>query len=74
MKKVCNQFREEHKIDVKICERGGTKLGSIAKSDPLKSLVCGRDDCFPCKNEGGGIVVEAVLPIGWNVWNVPEPM
>ena len=54
MRKVCKQFKEEHNIDVKICERGGRKLGSIVKSDPLKPQVCGRGDCFPCSNEGGG--------------------
>ena len=54
MRKVCRQFKEEHNIDGKIFERGGTKLGLIVKSDPLKPPVCGRGDCFPCANEGGG--------------------
>ena len=53
MRKVCKQFKEGHNIDVKICERGGRKHGSIVKSDPLKPQVCGRGDCFPCSNEGG---------------------
>ena len=25
MKKVCAQFKEEHNIDIKVCERGGIK-------------------------------------------------
>ena len=35
MKQVCKIFKEEHKIDVKVFERGGVKIGLIAKSDPL---------------------------------------
>ena len=48
MKAVCKKFKEEHKIEVKVYERGGSKVGSIAKSDPLKPATCGRDNCFPC--------------------------
>ena len=54
MKTVCKRFKEEHKIDVKVCERGGSKIGNIAKSDPLKPSNCNREDCFPCSKEGGG--------------------
>ena len=54
MKKVCTRFKEEHNIDIKVCERGGTKVGSIVKSDSLKPSVCDRGDCFPCAKEGGG--------------------
>ena len=54
MRKVLKRFKEEHKIDVKLCERGGSKLGNIAKSDPLKPPTCSREDCFPCSAEGGG--------------------
>ena len=67
MKKVLKQFKEEHKIDVKLCERGGSNIGSFAKSDPLKPQTCSREDCSA---EGGGIAVEAVLPTDWNVRNV----
>ena len=54
MKAVCKQFKEEHKIEVKVYERGGLKVGSLAKSDPLKPAMCGRDNCFPCTSGGGG--------------------
>jgi hypothetical protein len=54
MKSVCKKFKEEHKIEVKVYERGGSKVGSIAKVDPLKPDTCGRDDCFPCTSGGGG--------------------
>ena len=54
MKQVCKMFKEEHKIDVKVFERGGVKIGSIAKSDPLSSKGCDREDCFPCTSGGGG--------------------
>ena len=35
-------------------ERGGSKVGSMAKADPLKPDTCGKDNCFPCTSEGGG--------------------
>ena len=37
-----------------MCERGGSKVGNLAKSDPLKPSTCERDDCFPCTSGGGG--------------------
>ena len=55
MKKVLKRFKEENKIDVKLCERGGS---NIAKSDPLKSPTCSKKDCFHCSAEGGGIAWE----------------
>jgi hypothetical protein len=58
MKKVLKRFKEEHRIDVKLCERGGSNIGSIAKSDPLKSPTCSKEDCFHCSAEGGGIALE----------------
>ena len=54
MKNVLKRFKEEHKINVKLCERGGSKIGNIAKSDPLKPPTCSREDCFSCSAEGGG--------------------
>ena len=54
MKETCTQVKEEYNMDIKVCERGGTKVGSLVKSDPLKPSVCGRGDCFPCAEEGGG--------------------
>ena len=43
----------DHKIDVKVCERGGYKIGNIAKSDTLKPSNCKIEDCFLCSREGG---------------------
>jgi hypothetical protein len=54
MKKVCKNFKAEHKIDVKVFERGGVRIGTIAKSDPLSTKGCQRVDCFPCSSGGGG--------------------
>ena len=54
MKSLCKTFKNEHKIDVRVYERGGSKVGSIAKSDPLKPESCGRENCFPCTSGGGG--------------------
>ena len=39
---------------MRVYERGGSKVGSIAKSDPLKPESCGRENCFPCTSGGGG--------------------
>ena len=54
MKEVCKKFRVDHNIDVKVYERGGLKVGNIAKSDPLSPSTCERADCFPCTSGGGG--------------------
>ena len=54
MKDVCKIFKNEHNIDVKVFERGGIKIGNIAKSDPLSPSTCGRNDCFSCTSGGGG--------------------
>jgi hypothetical protein len=54
MKEVCKKFKVEHNIDVKVFERGGLKIGNIAKSDPLSPSKCDRNDCFPCTSGGGG--------------------
>ena len=35
MKEISKKFKTEHKIDVKVYERGGVKIGSIAKANPL---------------------------------------
>ena len=53
MKDVCKIFKNEHNIDVKVFERGGIKIGNIAKSDPLSPSNCGRNDCFSCTRGGG---------------------
>ena len=42
IKQVCKLFKEEHKIDVKVFERGGVKIGLIAKPDPLSQKGCDR--------------------------------
>ena len=54
MKQVCKIFKAEHKIDVKVFERGGVKIGNIAKSDPLSPKGCQREHCFLCSSGGGG--------------------
>ena len=54
MKQVCKKFKVEHLIDVRVFERGGVKIGNIAKPDPLSPKNCGREDCFSCTSGGGG--------------------
>ena len=53
MKSVCKKFKIEHKIEVRLFERGGSKIENYVKSDPLKAATCGRQDCFPCSSGGG---------------------
>ena len=42
-------------MDVRVIERAGKSVKSDAKSEPLRSKNCGRDDCMCCStgNEGG---------------------
>ena len=50
-------------MHVVVKERAVQKNRSVAKSDPLKSKICGREKCFPC-NFGGGNCQKIVLAIG----------
>ena len=70
MKDVCKIFKNEHNIDVKVFERGGIKIGNIAKSDPLSPSNCGRNDCFPVPVGGEVTVPEAALHTVLSVRNV----
>ena len=54
IKRVCKRFKAEHRIDVRVFERGRTKIGSVVKSDQFNPKTCGRKDCFSCTNGGGG--------------------
>ena len=54
IKQVCKKFEKEHKIGVRLYERGGNKIENFVRSDPLKPKTCGRENCFPCKSGGGG--------------------
>ena len=45
---------QKFKIDVRLYDRGGTKIGNLAKSDPFKRPTCESDNCFPCTSGGGG--------------------
>ena len=40
-------------MHVVVKERAGQKNKSVAKAEPLKSKVCGRENCFPCISGGG---------------------
>ena len=53
MKEVCKQFSKKHKTNARLYERGGSKIGTNVKLDPLKLEVCGREDCFPCLSGAG---------------------
>ena len=37
-------------IRIKMCQRGGTKVSSAAKSDPFADILCDRDNCPVCSS------------------------
>jgi hypothetical protein len=52
MAKICDLFKETHKIGVMVQERGGLRSTMDIKSDPLGSRLCARDNCPICRTEG----------------------
>ena len=50
MKKECKKFEELTGMRVVVMERAGSAIKHLAKSEPLKSKGCGRNDCFPCSS------------------------
>jgi hypothetical protein len=52
MFKICELFRETHKIGVLLQERGGLKSTMDIRSNPLGSKLCARDNCPICRVEG----------------------
>ena len=63
MKEVCAKFEAVTGMHVVVKERAGLKNKSVAKAEPLKNKVCGRENCFPCTS-GGGNCQKIVLAIG----------
>jgi hypothetical protein len=51
---VCREFKATHKIGVRVVQRGGTKLTSAIKSNPLGSEGCLRDKCAICRGDKKG--------------------
>jgi hypothetical protein len=54
MLKVCEDFKATHKIGIRVVQRGGSKLTSHIKSNPLGSAGCLRDSCSICRGERKG--------------------
>ena len=54
MKDICNNFARETNIHVKVVTRGGNKLTSNSKSNPLRKGECGRENCMVCTTGGIG--------------------
>jgi hypothetical protein len=52
MQKICEQFRETHKMGILVQERGGSKSSADVKSDPLGTKLCQRTNCPICRTEG----------------------
>ena len=50
---MCAKFEAVTGMHVVVKERAGLKNKSVAKAEPLKSKVCGRENCFPCISGGG---------------------
>ena len=53
MKIVCKNFENVTGMRVEVQTRAGRAIKQLAKSEPLKSKKCGRDDCFPCSTRVG---------------------
>ena len=53
MKVVCKNFESVTGIRVTVQTRAGKANKQLAKSEPLKSKKCGRENCFPCMTRGG---------------------
>jgi hypothetical protein len=54
MLQVCQEFKATHKIGIKVVQRGGLKLKSAIKSNPLGSAGCMREKCSICKGKKKG--------------------
>jgi hypothetical protein len=52
MSRICELFRETHKIGVLVQERGGVRSSMDVRSDPLGTRLCKRDNCPICRTEG----------------------
>ena len=53
-KDIQSIFKDSDRISgirVKLCQRGGMKVSSTAKSDPFASKLCSREDCNICSSE-----------------------
>ena len=53
MKEVCVKFEKVTGMHVAVQERAGVSNKSLAKSEPLRSKKCGRQECFVCLTRGG---------------------
>ena len=53
MNEVCRNFESVTGMRVVVQTRAGKANKQLAKSEPLKSKKCGRNDCFPCTTRGG---------------------
>ena len=53
MKEVCVKFEKVTGMHVAVQERAGISNKSLAKSEPLRSKKCGRQECFVCLTRGG---------------------
>ena len=55
LKEAEARSQEDREWKVKIVEMGGQTLRSqVSRSDPWAGKQCGRENCFPCKQEKGG--------------------
>jgi hypothetical protein len=54
MAQVIKQFKETHKMGIKLMERGGKRLSSETKSDALGEKTCRREECSKCRVQKPG--------------------
>ena len=49
------KIEKKHGMNVEFVEQSGYSLQNLLeKADPFAKDTCGREDCFPCRQEGGG--------------------
>ena len=55
LKDICSKFKTANGINVTVRKRAGTSIRSDAKSEPLRTKGCDRDDCLVCPSGKPGM-------------------
>ena len=54
IRKVVEEYNKAEKVNIKVVERGGSRLSANVKSNPLGVKSCWNEDCAICRGEGSG--------------------
>ena len=63
IKKVVKEYNEKEKVDIKVVERGGTRMVTNVKSNPLGERSCWSEGCPVCRGEERGKNCRARGPV-----------